>query len=312
MFLRGRESNLLSMWRLYMKILLTGGSGFVGRNVKEYLLSRGYYVCSPSSLELNCLDEKKVQEFLNANDYDIVLHFAVYGDGIDRTKDGTKVLEYNLRIFENFAKYSGLYGRMIYTGSGAEYDKCYPIQMVKEEDLSSHTIPTDQYGLMKYIVNQMIEESQNIYNLRLFGIFGKYEYWKTKYISNLCCKSLKGLPLSLRKNCFFDYLYIDDFCKMVENFMKLQEPEYHVYNAVCGERTDLLSLAKIVNEVADRRQDIVVCQEGFANEYTASNERIMREIPDMKFTGLRESISELYAWYKQHEDEIDIYSLIYG
>lgn len=295
-----------------MKILLTGGSGFVGRNVKEYLLQRGYHVYAPSSLVLNCLDEKSVFEHLSTNYYDIVLHFAVYGDGIDKTKDGTKVLEYNLRIFANFAKFSQLYGRMIYTGSGAEYDKRYSIEMVKEEDLSTHTIPIDQYGLMKYMVNQTIEESRNIYNLRLFGIFGKYEYWKTKFISNLCCKALKGLPLSLRKNCYFDYIWIDDFCKMLEEFMNLKQPKYHVYNAVRGKKTDLLSLAKIVNEVSDNRQNIVVCQEGYANEYTASNERIMREIPDVKFTDLKESISQLYAWYEQHEDEIDIYSLIYG
>ena len=184
--------------------------------------------------------------------------------------------------------------------------------MVKEEELAEHTTPVDQYGLMKCIVNQMIEESSNIYNLRLFGIFGKYEYWKTKFISNLCCKSIKGLPLSLRKNCYFDYLWIDDFCKMLEQFMQLEKPRYHVYNAVRGERIDLLSLAELVNEVADTKQEIVVCQEDLANEYTASNDRILEELPELGFTDIKESVRELYAWYRLHQDEIDVYSLIYG
>ena len=294
------------------KILLTGGSGFVGRNVKEYLEKRGYAVHAPSSRQLDCLDEIAVREHLHSNYYDVILHFAVYGDGIDKTKDGSKILEYNLRIFANFARCSALYGKMLYTGSGAEYDKRYPIQMVKEEELAEHTTPIDQYGLMKYIVNQMIEESSNIYNLRLFGIFGKYEYWKTKFISNLCCKSIKGLPLSLRKNCYFDYLWIDDFCKMLEQFMQLEKPRYHVYNAVRGERIDLLSLAKIVNEVADTKQEIFVCQEEWANEYTANNGRILEELPELGFTDIKESVRELYAWYRLHQDEIDVYSLIYG
>ena len=294
------------------KILLTGGSGFVGRNVKEYFEQKDYLVYAPSSHQLNCIDENAVKEHLQSNYYDVILHFAVYGDGIDKTKDGSKALEYNLRIFTNFAKYSALYGRMLYTGSGAEYDKRYPIQMVREEELAEHTIPVDQYGLMKYIVNQMIEESSNIYNLRLFGIFGKYEYWKTKFISNLCCKSIKGLPLSLRKNCYFDYLWIDDFCKMLEQFMQLEKPKHHVYNAVRGERIDLLSLAKIVNEVADTKQEIVVCQEGWANEYTANNDRILEELPELEFTDIKESVRKLYEWYRLHQDEIDVYSLIYG
>ena len=294
------------------KILLTGGTGFVGRNVKEYLEQKDYMVYAPSSCQLDCLDENAVKEHLRLNYYDIILHFAVYGDGIDKTKDGNKVLEYNLRIFTNFAKCSDLFGKMIYTGSGAEYDKRYPIQMVKEEDLAKRMIPTDQYGLMKYVANQMIEKSDNIFNLRLFGIFGKYEYWKTKFISNLCCKSLKGLPLSIRKNCYFDYIWIDDFCKMLEKFMQLEKPQYHTYNAVRGERIDLLSLAEIVNEIADTKQEIIVCQEGYANEYTANNDRICKELLDLRFTDMKEAVSTLYAWYRLHQDEIDVYSLIYG
>ena len=294
------------------KVLITGGTGFVGRNTREYLEQRKYIVYAPSSRQLDCIDEKAVKEHLNTNYYDVIVHLASYGDGIDKTKDRKKSLEYNLRIFMNFAKYSDLYGRMIYTGSGAEYDKRYPIEMVKEEDLITHTIPTDHYGLMKYLINQMIEKSDNIYNLRLFGIFGKYEHWKTKFISNLCCKSLKGLPLSIRKNCYFDYLWIDDFCRMLEKFMELEKPLYHVYNAVRGERVDLRSLAEMVNEIADTKQEIIVCQEGFANEYTASNERICTELPDLRFTDGKEAVSALYAWYRRHQKEIDLYSLIYG
>ena len=294
-----------------MKVLITGGSGFVGRNVKEYLLNQDYDIYAPSSKELDCLNEHKVVECLKKGHYDIVLHFAVYGDGIDKSKDGTKILEYNLRIFNNFFIHSDLYGKMIYTGSGAEYDKRYPIVSVTEKDLPYHSIPIDQYGLMKYTVNQIIEKSTNIYNLRLFGIFGKYEYWKTKYISNLCCKSLSGLPLSLRKNCYFDYLWIDDFCRLVEMFINLEEPRYHVYNAVSGRKVNLFELAKLVNEIAGKKNDIIVCNDGWANEYTADNKRIRQELPGWKLTDMHDAVADLYGWYKEHISDIDIYSLIY-
>lgn len=295
-----------------MKILITGGSGFVGRNVKEYLEERGYDVSAPSSAELDCMDEDSVREYLHANRYDIVLHFAIYADETRVIKDRSVILEYNLRMFLHFQKCSDLYGRMIYSGSGAEYDKRYPIVMVSEEELRKRTLPGDYYGLMKRTVNQIIETSDNIYNFRLFGIFGKYEYWKTKYISNLCCKSMKGLPLSIRQNCYFDYLWIDDFCRMVERFIQLDKPKYHTYNAVRGEKIDLLSLAHIVNEIADDKREIFICREGYANEYTASNSRIMEELPDMQYTDIKTAVSKLYSWYKEHLDEVDTYSLIYG
>lgn len=295
-----------------MKILLTGGSGFVGKNVKEYLIHKGYDVYAPTSKELDCINENQVITFLKEGHYDIVLHFAVYSDGSDLTKDRTKILEYNLRIFQNFCSHSDLYDKMIYTGSGAEYDKRFPIMSVSEKDICEHSIPVDQYGLMKYTATQMIEHSENIYNLRLFGIFGKYEYWKTKFISNLCCKSLKGLPLSIRQNCYFDYLWIDDFCRMLEMFLNLDNPKYHVYNAVSGIRISLFELAQLVNEIADNPREIFVCKEGFANEYTANNDRIKEQFPDWKITDIRTSVSALYGWYQEHIDEIDIYSLIYG
>lgn len=295
-----------------MKILLTGGSGFVGRNVKEYLQAKGYDVCAPTSRELDCIDEEKVTAYLRKDHYDVVLHFAVYVDSTDPSKDGKRILEYNLRMFLNFYRHSDLYGRMIYTGSGAEYDKRFPIRSVTEEEIGIHQIPVDHYGLMKYTAGQMIERSDNIYNLRLFGLFGRYEYWKTKYISNLCCKSLKGLPLSMRQNCYFDYLWIDDFCRLVEMFMQLDHPRYHVYNAVSGIRVSLYDLARLVNEVADEKRDIIVCQEGWANEYTANNDRIRQELPAWGLTDMRRAVAELYDWYKEHIDSIDIYSLIYG
>ena len=295
-----------------MKILLTGGSGFVGRNVREYLENRGFDIYAPSSTELDCLDESKVTECLKNEHYDYILHFAVYGDAVDKSKDGKKILEYNLRMFHNFYTHSKLFGKMIYTGSGAEYDKRYPVVSVTEDCIKKHSVPIDQYGLMKYTVNQMIERSRNIYNLRLFGIFGKYEHYKTKYISNLCCKSIMGLPLTMRKNCYFDYIWIEDFCKLVEMFMDVKEPAYHVYNVASGTKISLYDLAVTVNEIADNRKEIIVCQKGLANEYTAKIDRIKKTLPDWKTTDIYVAITNLYRWYKEHIDEIDIYSLIYG
>ena len=132
------------------RILITGASGFVGRNVKEYLEQKEKYeIYAPTSSELNCLDEQAVVSCLKQYNFDYVLHFAVYGDAIDKTKDGSKTLEYNLRIYLNFARNAHLFGRMYYTGSGAEYDKRYPICSVTEEEIGK-TLPTDAYGLLKY------------------------------------------------------------------------------------------------------------------------------------------------------------------
>lgn len=293
------------------KILITGGSGFIGGNAYEYLKNLGKYeVYAPNSSELDCIDENAVREYLKKNHFDIVLHFAVYGDGIDRKKDGSKILEYNLRMFHNFFQCSDLYGRMIYTGSGAEYDKRFPICSVREDDIG-RTVPVDQYGLMKYTVGKIIENSNNIYNCRVFGIFGRNEYWPVKFISNVCCKALYDLPLTIRQNVYFDYMWIDDFLKTIEVFMEMKQPEYHTYNIVSGERIDLVSICDYVKKAAKKDLRTIICKDGLANEYTANNDRIKSEIPDFSITSIEKTIQSLYKWYQSKQDSIDIYKLIY-
>lgn len=296
------------------KILITGASGFVGSSVLNYFKNNDIDVdiCAPSSKELDCINEVKVQQYLKHEKFDVVLNFAVYGDAIDKSRDAAKVFEYNMRIFLNFQKCSHLYGKMIYTGSGAEYDKRYPIVDAKEEDIGG-SIPVDQYGLMKYTINQIIERSDNIYNLRLFGIFGPNEYWPTKFISNICCKTLKGLPLSIYQNVYFDYIWIDDFCKMLCDFLEIKQPKFHTYNAANGTKIDLYSICKILNKVSGRDMQVYVCNNGLGNEYTANNQRILEELPgSFSFTDMEMAIRDLYSWYSANEDKISVSKLIYG
>lgn len=294
-----------------MKILITGASGFVGRNVKEFLQSNdmGYEIYAPTSRELNCIDEEEVTAYLKEYSFDYILHFAVYGDGIDKSKDGTKSLEYNMRMFLNFYKNAHLYGKMYYTGSGAEYDKRYDIASVTEAKLGEH-IPVDHYGLMKYTIGQMIEKSDNIYNFRLFGIFGKYEYYPVKFISNVCCKAIKGLPLSMRQNVYFDYLWVEDFGRIIQFFLH-HEPHWHTYNAVSGQRVSLMQICNEVLRISGKSLPVYVCKEGLAREYTASNERLMAEIEEFKYTPVEVAIQTLYDWYEEQEQDIELYKLLY-
>ena len=83
--------------------------------------------------------------------------------------------------------------------------------------------------------------SKNIYNLRLFGIFGKYELWNQRFISNAICKALFGFPITQRQDVFLDYLHVDDLCKMVRWVIE-RNPVYHEYNVVSGRKYPYMNL----------------------------------------------------------------------
>ena len=69
-------------------------------------------------------------------------------------------------------------------------------------------MPQDSYGFEIYYV-RTCENSKNIYDLRLFGVYGKYENGKKIYF-NAICRVLKGKDITIRQNVYFDYLWIDD------------------------------------------------------------------------------------------------------
>lgn len=293
------------------KILILGSGGFIGRNLCEYLSENtNYSINAPSSLELNAVDENSVTQYLKRGCFDVVIHSAIYNPRTDERKDSNKELEYDLRMFFNFEKNQHLFGKMFYLGSGAEFDKREPVIDVLESEFP-RSIPNSDYGFAKYIINKQIQKSTNIYNLRIFGLFGKYENWKKTFISGACCKALKNLPITIRRNVYFDYLFIDDFCKILIHLIESKQ-NFREYNVCTGNKIDLLSIAKIVRNVSGKTVPIFICEEGYANEYTANNRRLLTEISNFSFMPIENSIASLYAYYKKNEDMIDLTSLLYS
>jgi GDP-L-fucose synthase len=201
-----------------------------------------------------------------------------------------------------------MYGRLFYFGSGAEFDKSRDIISVRENDIDA--IPINDYGFAKFIINRDVQNRKNIYNMRIFGLFGKYENWQKTFISGACCKALKDVPISIRKNVYFDYLYINDFCEIIKRLIE-SELHYHDYNIVTGKKVDLLSIAKMVRKVSGKEIPIIICNDGLANEYTASNERLLSEIGNYSYLDMNSAIADLYKWYENNEELIELEKLLY-
>lgn len=290
------------------KILITGGRGFIGSHLQEYLQRNypDYALLVPSKEQLDLYDEQTVDAYIKANRIDTIIHLANRGGGRD-TIDMKNVTEYNLRIFFNIAKYADKVDKIISFGSGAEYGKHKPIVKAKEEEYLKEQ-PLDEYGFYKSITSRFIEKSSNIVQLRIFGAYGEYENYRYKFISNTIVKNLLHLPITIYKNVFFDYIYIDDLIKIIDWFIHNESKE-KVYNASTGERIDLLTLAKYVNAVSDFHSDITILNEGLNNEYTACNERLLKEIGNFRFIPHEDAIKKMRAYFQKNIEKLDIESV---
>ncbi|MFA6328998.1 MAG: NAD-dependent epimerase/dehydratase family protein [Candidatus Micrarchaeia archaeon] len=123
------------------KILLTGGSGFIGRNIVE-LLGASCEISRPARAELDLLDSDAVGRFLKGGEFDVVVHCV--GIGSTRRSKSDGLFEKNFRMFMNVAHCSGSFGKMIQLGSGAEYDKSRPLVRLREEMPGFQFTPLDK------------------------------------------------------------------------------------------------------------------------------------------------------------------------
>lgn len=270
-----------------MKILITGTNGFIGRNLKEYFQNRYENTYYPKRGDLNLLDSYAVNKYLKVNNFDVVIHCGVTLTSVEE----------NLKMYFNIEKCSKYFGKLICIGSGAEYNMKNYIPKMREDYFGKY-IPSDIYGFSKFVIAKDIENlHRNLYNLRVFGIYGKYEDYKRRFISNNICRLLCGLNISINKNMYFDYLYVDDFARIVEIFIN-NDAVKRSYNICTGKSIDFLSLAKIINDIDGRKLPIKIKEEGLNPEYSGNNDLFMNEFKKVEFTPPEKAIKELYLWYK--------------
>jgi len=286
-----------------MKILLTGGNGFIGRNILE-ILNKKYRFLAPSKKDLDLNDENLVYRYLQKNRPDVIIHAALAGGfGANKEKGIGAVFENNMRFFFNIVRAKEFYKKLIFFGSGAQYDKRQDLKKVKENDLGQ-SIPVDEYGFHKYLCCRFIEQTENITCLTLFGLYGKYEDYKFKFISNSIVKNLLKQEIVINQNVFFDYLFIDDFIAILDYFI-LNKLRFKNYNIVPNQSIDLITICKIINKLSDFKSKITVLNGGLNKEYTASNRRLNQEIPNLKFSSYKKGIQKLFEFYQDNLKNIN-------
>jgi len=288
------------------KILITGSTGFIGKNIVHYLKDR-YTLITPSHKDLDLLSQVDVETFFLNNEIDCVIHCANFG-GTRKSSRGGETIEKNLRMFFNLVENQDHYNKLIHLGSGAEYNKNNYLRQVSENEIGK-SIPIDEYGFSKYLISKYIEKSEKACCLRLFGIFGKYEDYEYKFISNAVVKNLFHLPITIKQNVNFSWLYIDDFLNVLDYFL-IQNPTFSSYNVIPYETMDLVSIAEMINSLSGYEFDIVVENEGFNLEYSGSNNRLANEMKNLNFTSMESALKDLIKYYKSILSTINLDTIV--
>jgi len=278
-------------------ILITGGSGFIGRNILESFLGKKYNFIAPTQQELDLADAEKVSKYISDHNIDTIINCAAYGIYGAKIQD---IISRNLGMFFNIVRNLDRVKKIIHFGSGSEYDRSRPIVKIEEKDFDQR-IPKDDYGFYKYVNSKYIEKSDKIVCLRLFSVYGRYDA-DFKFIPSTIIKNLLKQDIIINQNIILDYLLVEDLMPILDYS---NEAKFKSYNITPDESIDLITISKIINEISDYKSKIVVLKKGLNKEYTGDNSRLRNEIPKVKFTDYREGIEKLFRHYKENLDKIN-------
>lgn len=269
------------------KVLFTGGTGFLGRNLVPEL--KGIYdLYAPSRSELDLRNYEALKAYLMTHKFDVIIHAAIPNLLSNESDQKGSVLMNSLLPFMNLYNLQDYYGRLLYFGSGAEYDKSLPICSVTEEEFGRR-VPINEYGLAKFTMNSLCRKSKKLYNLRIFGCYGPTDAdFKLITYAIRCC--LKGEQIVLNQNCLFDYMYVKDILPIL-NYFIYNNPEYHDYNICTGIKTDIEKICRQICALMGCPDNIITKKPGLNNEYSGDNRRIKHEIPSLVFTDLLSGIN---------------------
>jgi len=273
-----------------MKVLITGGSGFIASHLVNHLLEKGHKV-KVLDLKEPHINHKNL-EFVKKSILDniiqdikgceAVFHFAALL-GVDnsdrRPLDTMKVnLEGSVNVFKS-ALDAGV-NKMIFSSSSEVYGEPRELP-IKEESVKG---PVSTYGVSKlaseiYAKAFNQEKGADIKIVRFFNVYGpgQENNWVVPIFIN---KALKNEPITVFGNgnqtrCF---TYVEDIADgVLKVFEKGKTGE--AYNIGSNEPTTILELAQIVKDAAKSKSEIVKL--GFGKDTRLKEREIEYRIPDI-------------------------------
>ncbi len=268
-----------------MKILVTGGKGFIGKAfIKKY--GSTFDIVAPTKEQTDLLDARSVDELFKANKFDAALHLA----SAPEKADGSVLEADNLTMFRNIQYMCIKYGvkKLIVLSDGADFDRTQELIDVTEE-MTEFYVPSDGYGYARYLINTLAAKDKITTVLRVFEVFGGVGNTRLNKIAGAVMRGKKKITLDCDRTV--GAVSLEDLIKVMSLFLSGDYPKGD-YNVVCDEKTTLVAVAKAMRR-AVRRDDgdieIEVKSDEPGAEFSASNSKLLSVLP-FRFTPISRGI----------------------
>jgi UDP-glucose 4-epimerase len=319
-----------------MKILVTGGAGYIGGTVTRMLLAAGHSVtvldnfCHSKRLgvangaelvEGELADRALVEKTLKAGTFDGVMHFAALIEAGESMKVPEVYFRNNtastLTLLE--AMLATGHNKLVFSSTAACYGEPESTPILEDAKLK----PTNPYGESKLLVEQMlgwmnVSHGFRYASLRYFNVAGAIEGYgeahePESHLIPLILDVALGRRASIKifgrdyptkdGTCVRDYIHVRDLAEAhLLALLALEEKSKLIYNIGNGQGFTVLEVIESVQRVTGRPIVVEECarRAGDPAVLVASSEKIKAELGwKPQFAELDQIISSAWEWHQK-------------
>ena len=311
-----------------MKILITGGAGFIGSEFVRQAVKKGYQVVVVDKLTY-AGDLERLKEFLNSINFyraditnfefiehifdnekpDVVVHFAAESH-VDRSIlnpaeflnsniFGTYVLleaskKHNINLFINIST-DEVYGELGETGKFTE---------------ESPLKPNSPYSVSKASADMLGKAYFRTYGFPVITIrpsnnYGPWQY-PEKLIPVVITKALQNetVPVYGKGLNIREWLYVEDCADAIFAIIEKGKPG-ETYNVASGEERRNIEVVKAILELLGKPYDLIKFVEdrpGHDFRYSMDFSKVMKECGWKPKTSFEEGLKKTVKWYLEHKE----------
>ncbi len=320
-----------------MKVLVTGGAGYIGSVVTEELLNDGHEALVYDSLykghraavdprakflQADLMDTEALRGALKENQIEAVIHMAADSLVGESVEQPAKYYRNNVVAGLNLLDAMRDCGirKLVFSSTAATYGE--PAKQPIEE--TDPTNPTNPYGETKLAFERALHWYERAYglhyaSLRYFNAAGATERcgeWHDTetHLIPLVLQAAAGMRPDVQiygadyqtrdGTCVRDYIHVVDLARAHILALRILDERSAIYNLGCGgEGYSVQEVIDTVREVTGREitTRIVPRRAGDPAVLIASSEKIKRELGwEPKFQDLRVIIESAWKWLSKH------------
>ncbi|WP_210146356.1 GDP-mannose 4,6-dehydratase [Staphylococcus sp. GDY8P29P] len=265
-----------------MKILITGGAGFIGSHLAENFYNDNHEVFIVDNLSsghrenINFIDDNHffhkdvidfnfIENLIYKENFHIIIHLAAVVNVVDTIKNpilSQKInTEATLNILECIRKHNRKIQRFIFASSAAIYGNTSSLP--KKEDV--YINPESPYAIQKYSSEQYAKIYYNLYNipttsLRFFNIFGPRQDPSSPYSGVISIMQQKFIEKEAFNfygdgNQTRDFVYVKDLVSAINVIIENEESKGNIYNLGTQIPSSLKDIFEIFSDIYSSKID---------------------------------------------------------